>query len=81
MLYCAQRYRKFKTSLKLTAVSFYFLRTHNPPESEGSVVILQNHSLHFSIGEKLLDTMLDSHVVRNFMFIKNPGTNMVYSEH
>lgn len=71
MLYCAQRYRKFKTSLKLTAVSFYFLRTHNSPESEGSAVTLENLSFSFPTGEKLLDKILDDHIVRNFMFIKN----------
>lgn len=81
MLYCAQRYRKFKTSLKLTAVSFYSLRTHNPPESEGSAVMLENHSFPFPISEKLLDKILDGQVVRNLTFSKNPGSDMVCSEH
>lgn len=72
MLYCAQRYRKFKTSLKLTAIAFMF-RTHDPPELEESAVPLENYTFPFPKGEKLLGTILDGHTVRNLRFINNPG--------
>lgn len=57
MLYCAQRYRKFKISLKLIAVAFTFseLMTH---ELEKSVVPLENYNFPFPKGEKLLGTIL-----------------------
>lgn len=63
---------KHVSNLLLSAFTFSELTTHQNVKE----VLSPQKIIVFPIGEKLLDSC----VVRNLMFVKNPGSNMVYSE-